>query len=207
MSRFDYVFVDIDTQHDFMDPDGKLYVPGAEEIVPRLKRLLGAAAACHIPVLSSADCHSPDDPEFEQFPPHCIRGTAGQRKLCETLLDHRTIVEPHDMTPNPAALLALHDQIIFHKTTFDVFSNRNFARVIDSIEAERFIVFGVATDYCVRAAALGLLHRDCQVTIVSDAVRAVARETEAEACEALRAAGADWGTTDHIVESVGEHHR
>lgn len=203
MSQFEYVFVDIDTQHDFVDLAGKLYVPGAEKIVPNINRLLRAAATWHIPVLSSADNHAADDPEFRQFPPHCVHGTPGQRKLRETLLDHRVIVEPHDTIPNPAALLSLHDQVIFHKTTFDVFSNPNFARLVDAVEVGRFVVFGVATDFCVRAAALGLLHRDCQVTIVSDAVRAVARETEAQAREALRVAGADWATTEHVIELVG----
>ena len=203
MSRFEYVFVDIDTQHDFMDPGGKLYVPGAEEIVPNLRRLVSTASACRIPLLSSADNHAPDDPEFRQFPPHCVRGTAGQRKLKETLLDHRLVVEPHDVISNPAALLSLHDQVVFHKATFDVFSNPNFARLIDAIEVDRFIVFGVASDYCVRAAALGLLHRDGRVAIVSDAVRAVSRETEAQAREVLRAAGADWWTTEQVIERAG----
>lgn len=203
MSRWDYIFVDIDTQHDFMDRDGKLYIPGAEQIVPCLKQLLGAAKMWHIPVLSTADNHAPDDPEFAQFPPHCVRGTPGQRKLSETLLDHRVVVEPHDTIPNPAELLSLHDQVIFHKTNLDIFTNRNFGRLIDSLEAGHFILFGVATDYCIRITALGLLHRDCQVTIVRDAVRAIARETEDQTHNALRIAGADWATTEHVIELAG----
>ena len=33
------IFWDVDTQHDFMDPDGKLYVQGAELIKPKLEQL------------------------------------------------------------------------------------------------------------------------------------------------------------------------
>ena len=32
-------FVDIDTQFDFMDPRGRLYVPGAEYIIDNIKKL------------------------------------------------------------------------------------------------------------------------------------------------------------------------
>ncbi len=204
MSHWEYIFVDVDTQHDFMDPTGRLFVPGADQIVPNLKRLIHTARARHIPVFSTADNHAPDDPEFREFPPHCVRGTAGQRKLRETLLDHRIVVEPHDTFPDPASLPALHDQIIFHKAAIDVFHNANLGRLVDAIEVGRYVVFGVATDYCIRTAALGLLHRNCLVTIVSDAVRGISPDTEAQSRRALIAAGAEWATTDHVIEMVAE---
>ena len=36
------IFWDVDTQVDFMLPGGKLYVPGAEKLIPNLKRLTDA---------------------------------------------------------------------------------------------------------------------------------------------------------------------
>lgn len=201
MPRWDRIFVDIDTQFDFLDPSGRLYVPGAERIVPNLRRLV-AAAAGGIPILSSADAHAPDDPEFAQFPPHCIRGTAGQRKLDATLLLNRVVLDPEPRMPNPAELLGRYDQIIFHKTTLDVFGNPNFARIIEEVEVGCYIVFGVATDYCVRAAAMGLLQRGRAVTLVADAIAAVSVEGAQRTCEELRRAGARFGTTDEILREV-----
>ncbi|HET7040554.1 MAG TPA: hypothetical protein VFI13_00985, partial [Gemmatimonadales bacterium] len=58
------IFWDVDTQHDFMDPDGKLYVPGAEAIVPVLGQLTGYAHAHGIRVLASADDHVPGHREL-----------------------------------------------------------------------------------------------------------------------------------------------
>ena len=79
-------FLDVDTQRDFMLPTGALYVPGAERILPKLRRLFDFARKNEISILSSVDAHVPDDPEFKQFPPHCVQGTEGQRKVDETLL-------------------------------------------------------------------------------------------------------------------------
>jgi len=203
MPRWDCVFVDVDTQHDFLDTTGALYVPASNEIVPNLRRLVAAAAACRVPILSSADNHPPNDPEFRRFPPHCVRGTSGQAKLRQTLLDNRTVFEPADRITDPASLLEIYAQIVFHKTTFDVFSNPNFERLIDAIDVGRYVVFGVATDYCVRAAVLGLRRRGRQVMLVGDAIRAVAARTEAEACREFHAAGVIWTTTDHVVDMVG----
>ena len=58
------VFVDVDTQIDFLYPAGALYVPGAEALLPVLARLNQYAAAQSIPVLSTMDAHLEDDPEF-----------------------------------------------------------------------------------------------------------------------------------------------
>jgi len=201
MPWWDRIFVDIDTQFDFLAPSGRLYVPGAERIVPNLRRLVVAAAG-RIPILSSADAHVPDDPEFAQFPPHCVRGTAGQQKLDATLLLNRAVLEPAPLVPNPAELLGRYDQIIFRKTTLDVFGNPNFARIIEEIDVGCYIVFGVATDYCVRAAAMGLRKRGRPVTLVVDAVAAVSVEGAQRTCDELRCAGARFSTTDEILREI-----
>ncbi len=93
------VFWDVDTQHDFMRPDGKLYVPGAETIVPNLKRLTDYAHAHGIRIVASADDHVKghrelsEQPDFrETFPEHCMHGTPGQKKIPETALRDPLVV-------------------------------------------------------------------------------------------------------------------
>src|SRR5690349_24009040 len=84
------IFWDVDTQYDFMRADGKLYVPDAEKVIPNLKRLTDYAHQNDIRVVASADDHSPGDRELsdhpnwrDTFPPHCMRGTPGQKKIPE----------------------------------------------------------------------------------------------------------------------------
>src|SRR3954452_24195477 len=88
------VLWDVDTQGDFMLPEGKLYVPGAEETAPAMRRLVAAARASGIPHVASADDHELTDPEISDepdfantFPPHCLRGTRGAQKIPETEQD------------------------------------------------------------------------------------------------------------------------
>jgi nicotinamidase/pyrazinamidase len=85
------VLWDVDTQVDFMLPEGKLYVPGAEETAPAMARLVAVARAAGIPHVASADDHELTDPEISEtpdfrttYPPHCLRGTHGARKVPET---------------------------------------------------------------------------------------------------------------------------
>src|ERR1700722_13096247 len=133
------VFVDVDTQIDFLFPAGALYVPGAERLLPAIARLNHFAAAQGIPLISTTDAHSENDPEFRQWPPHCVVGTTGQLKPAETLLADRA------------------KQIIVEKQMLDVFANPDFPALLDHLGAERYVVYGVATDYCVRCAVTGLL--------------------------------------------------
>ncbi len=181
------VFLDVDTQVDFMLPTGSLYVPGAEEIVPNLKKLLAHAQEQHIPVLSSADAHAPDDPSFAEWPPHCVVGTPGQRHIPETLLPAAVVI------PNrPGALsrpVEWSGQFIIEKQAYDVSTNANFEEILAWLGDRRFVVFGVATEYCVLSSVLALRRRDRPVDLVMDAIRAITEEGGRKAIEKMTAAG------------------
>jgi nicotinamidase/pyrazinamidase len=178
------VFVDVDTQLDFLYPAGALYVPGAEHILPEIERLNRYAAAHQIPVLSTTDAHGEDDPEFRDWPPHCIAGTIGQHKPAGTLLERRTIV------PNREARIALEaPQILLEKQTIDAFATRSLPWLLDELQAERFVVYGVVTEICVLCAVRGLSRRGKRVTVVADAVQALSEEKAAQALDEVRKLG------------------
>ena len=160
------ILIDEDTQLDFMLPAGALYVPGAEKLIPTLARILEGARERGLPIISSVDAHAENDPEFADWPAHCVAGTHGQHKVPVTLLPGRAVV------PNrPDAILPDHaPQVIVEKQTLDVFSNPNLLRLLDRYPNEECAVLGVATDYCVRCAIEGLLQAGRKVRIVTDAI-------------------------------------
>jgi nicotinamidase/pyrazinamidase len=184
----DRVFMDVDTQIDFMDPGGKLYVPGAEEIVPNLARLMAYARERNIPVLSSADAHAPDDPEFKIWPPHCVIGTPGQRHIKETLLAGAMTVPMHSRPFIPPRIWP--PQIILEKDVYETAANPNFDAILEALGPRRYVVFGVATEYCVRADVLSLRLRNKSVELVVDAIKAITEEGGRKALDEMVNAGA-----------------
>jgi len=170
MDKNKVLFIDIDTQNDFMFKEGKLYVPDAENIIENLKKLTEFAYRNNIPIFSSVDSHRQDDPEFKQFPPHCIKGTEGQKKINETKIKEPLFI-PFDKTMKID--FTKYRQFIFEKDKLSVFSNPNFEKAIEEIGKEIFVVYGVATEYCVKECVEGLLERNKKVYIVVDAIKAV----------------------------------
>src|SRR5437899_1869458 len=85
MQSRDYIFWEVDVQADFMLPGGKLYVPGAEKILPNIRRLTDAARQDRVFLVSHGCFHTPNDPEFKIFPPHCVKGTPGSELVPEAL--------------------------------------------------------------------------------------------------------------------------
>jgi nicotinamidase/pyrazinamidase len=203
-ARYATIFVDIDTQHDFMDPRGALYVPGAEQIIPNLKRLLAVAIEHRIPVVSTADHHAPDDPEFSTygFPAHCVAGTPGAQRLPYTLLADRAILDPDESAPSLPALLTRHSQVIFRKRMLDIWTSVAASQLLEQVEAGAWYVFGVATDYCVKSAALGLAKAGQPTYVVTDAVRAITAEGEKTAMDEMQAAGVRFATTEQVLERL-----
>jgi nicotinamidase/pyrazinamidase len=181
------VFWDVDTQYDFIMPDGKLYVPRAEAIIPRLKRLTDFAHTRGIRIIASADDHVAghrelsDHPDFvETYPPHCMRGTPGQRKIPETSLKNSLVLEPEPQDPEALSeRIAKHQgDILFLKHWFDVFTNANVDTVLRVLDPEVIVLYGVALDVCNKYAIEGLLtHRpQTKLYVVTDATKAIRYE-------------------------------
>jgi len=187
------VFFDIDTQIDFLFPAGALYAPGAEKIIGTVAKLNHHAAKHGIPVVSTMDAHSENDPEFRDWPHHCVVDTIGQQKPASTLLEKRIIV------PNSPCSVALNDQILLQKQAFSALSNLNFAVLIDLLGAERYVVYGVVTEVCVKFAAFGLLERGKRVEIVTDAICALNEENGAKTLKEFQAAGISLTTFGQVV--------
>lgn len=188
-------FIDIDTQFDFMDPTGALYVPGAEKIVPQLRGLLSYARSQGHPIIASVDAHGADDAEFAEFPPHCLAGTPGQAKIKATRLEHALVIPKQGPLPDLTGVT----EVVLEKTEFNLFGNPYTENVLQALGITDCVVFGVATDYCVRAAALTLKERGYGVTVVSDAVKPVTPEGGDEAEIAFEQAGIHWRSTGDIL--------
>jgi nicotinamidase/pyrazinamidase len=194
-------FLDVDTQRDFMLSAGALYVPGAERIIPKLRRLFDFARKNEISILSSADSHVTNDVEFQQFPPHCVQGTEGQRKIDDTLLPRPLILQNKPVDRNLLDAVRKHQQIIIEKQTLDLFSNPVSERLLRVLPPHA-IVFGVATEYCVKMACLGLRRIGVRTALVSDAIRALTPKTEKEALEEMRRAGVELVALDALLEAA-----
>ena len=198
------VFWDVDTQVDFLLPGGKLYVPGAEKLIPNLKRLVEAARQGRVFLVSDADFHDPDDEEFKQWPPHCVRGTPGQQKVPETVISGCFSV-PNDPSARVPENLLAYPQILLEKQTLDVFDNPHADKVVGRLRRAwapvepEFCVFGVVTEYCVRLAAKGLLDRGQRVALVTDAIETLNPTDGKRTLDELTARGARLITTDQAL--------
>jgi nicotinamidase/pyrazinamidase len=164
------IFLDIDTQIDFMLPDGRLYLEESRHIFQNLHRLLEYALTKGILILQTADTHTEDDPEFETygFPAHCVADTPGWRRIPQTdLIPDRIIPKAFS-----AEVSSPRDErvILIEKPSFSITSNVNAVRFLDTLRPCHFIAFGVATEGCVRRSILSLRELGFEVSVVIDAV-------------------------------------
>lgn len=202
---------DVDTQVDFIMANGKLAVPGAEAILPNLAALTDWAHRSGIRIVATADDHDvghaeiTDHPDWQTtFPPHCMRGTDGQKKVSATALRDPLVLQPVPLDPADVvrAVQAHRGDILLNKPGTDVFRwNPNAATVLASLAPDCVIVYGVATDFCVRAAVAGLarLHPQGSLVIVVDAIRGINEAASAALMLEWRAAGHGVMTTAEVL--------
>ena len=208
------VLIDVDTQHDFCARDGALFVPGADALADTFGALIARAIAVGAPIVGSVDSHAFDAWEFEGapeagpsgerpgFPAHCVKGTSGWLKLSATLAPRARFVPNVKIERDTLASLATAhapQQLLLEKEVYSLFANPNAEAILEHVlgtpaRPARFLVFGVALDYCVRAATLGLIEwlartgRAGEVWLVRDATASVdARNGEAAALACVSA--------------------
>jgi nicotinamidase/pyrazinamidase len=198
------IFWEVDAQEDFMTPSGKLYVPGAEKLLHNIRRLTDAARQGRVLLVSHGCIHTKDDPEFAQFPPHCIQETPGARLVPEALTEKYITVRNDPAVKLPADFEPFH-QILLEKQTLDIFESHHAEALLDRLPRDaEFIVFGVVTEYCVRLAAKGLLERGRRVAVVSDAIETLNPAEARRTMKELTALGAETITTNDALRRL-EH--
>jgi nicotinamidase/pyrazinamidase len=199
MRSSEHILWCVDAQEDFMRPGGKLYVPGAEKLLPNIRRLVDAARDGRVFLVSHGCFHTVDDPEFKTFPPHCIKGTPGAEFVPEAMTAKyvRVANEPGSSLPED---FLQKQQIILEKQTLDIFESRHADALLQRLDRNaEFVVFGVVTEYCVRLAAKGLLERGRKVCVVRDAIETLSREADERTILELKALGANLVTTDEAL--------
>lgn len=213
MTKIDVLFQDC--QNDFFPPKGALAVPGAVSIRANLERILKFAFSNGLRVLLFEDMHIEGDPEFKVFPPHCIKGTEGSKLIEEIAVNPKEtqICMSHKFSGNgetfsdpllKAGVLPSSDHentpLVFEKNVIDVFSEKSFASYIDARHPDVVLLCGVATDYCIKAAALGLREKGIKVYLLIDAIAGVFEEGTRDALEMMRKAGVQFITTERLTQ-------
>jgi nicotinamidase/pyrazinamidase len=205
MRSRDYVLWEVDVQADFMLPDGKLYVPGAERLLPNIRKLTDAARRDEVFLVSHGCFHPANDPEFSQFPPHCLKGTPGAEFVPEALAEKSVRIE-NDAAAMLPEDLSKFQQIILEKQTFDIFETLHADALVERLgDAAEFVVFGVVTEYCIGCAVRGLLKRKRRVAVVADAIETLTPEVGKKTLSDLEGMGARIVTTTEILDKLAQH--
>jgi nicotinamidase/pyrazinamidase len=198
-----FIFWEVDAQADFMLPGGKLYVPGAEKLLPNIRRLTDAAREAKVFLVSHGCFHAPDDPEFKIFPPHCVKGTAGAELVPEALTEKVARV-PNDAAAKLPEDLSKYQQILLEKQTLNIFESRHAEALVRRLGSQaEFVVFGVVTEYCVSFAAKGLLERGRRVAVVQDAIETLKQEDGRKTIAELERLGARLTNADQALRALG----
>ncbi len=181
MSNIKTLFWNVDTQEDFIDQAGKLYVKGAEEIRPILKQITDFAKTEGIKVINTCDYHYINSnelssvPDFEtSFPEHCMAGTSGAEFISETQPEAPVLI---DWDPDLAIFTVFDDpvrfrNIVIQKDAFDVFKgNPHTEKILQLLNPDQVFVYGVTTNVCVDKAVIGLSERGIKVYVFEDAIK------------------------------------
>jgi nicotinamidase/pyrazinamidase len=199
----DYIFWEVDVQRDFVLPGGSLYVPGAEKLLPNIRRLTDAARQGKVFLASHGDFHPPDDPEFKIFPPHCVKGTPGSELVPEAITENVARV-PNQLDARLPQDLYKYQQVLLEKQTLSIFESRHADALVEKLGSHpEFVVFGVVTEYCVSFAVKGLLDRGRRVAVVTDAIETLNKEEGEKAVAEFVRRGARLTTTDQALAAIG----
>jgi nicotinamidase/pyrazinamidase len=136
-----------------------------------------------------------------------MKGSPGAELLPEACAPRHLVI------PNEAGFVVPEDlgafqQVILQKNTLDVFANphaNEFLGRLNTKSSPQFegnpeiVVFGVATEYCVRCAADGLLRKGHRVAIVTDAIKALDEGKGRDVLDELQSRGARLISTEEAL--------
>lgn len=210
------LFINVDTQKDFMEKEGALYVKDAESINDNLQKLTKFAKEYNISVVNTMDFHSPnsmeisDKPDFiNTFPTHCIAGTEGSEFISAT--NHHQfgresyyVVRYDDKEIDKSAFNKARNVIIY-KDKFDVFAGNCLSEVaIKSLNPNTIFVYGVTSQICVNYAVIGLRERGYKVVVIKDAIKELPNLPLETILKVWEEKGVILETTDNVINNLSK---
>jgi nicotinamidase/pyrazinamidase len=191
----------VDVQADFTEyRDGALAVPDTgRDYVEAVTEATRNFKNSGLPIFATRDYHPADHVSFftshagkkpfdvirigdrEQvlWPPHCIQETPGAE-----------ILIPPDLI---TAVVSTGDRSEFESYSGfrdDGGRESGLKQLLQDVGAKELIVYGLATDYCVRATVLHALEEGFGVTLLAGLSRGITPEGTKEALEEIQTAGA-----------------
>jgi nicotinamidase/pyrazinamidase len=190
----------VDLQGDFTKAKkGSLAVEGTDDAY--LKSVADATAklkAAGFPVYATQDWHPANHASFAAnhqgkkpfdviklhgkdqvlWPPHCVQNTPG----AEILLDKKLFkaVVKTGMNPQYDSYSGFQD---------DAGEKTNLDKILKKAGIKQVVVYGIATDYCVKATAESAATAGYKVIMVKNLSRGVAPDTSAKALDEMKAKG------------------
>lgn len=179
MKRNKTLLVIVDCQNDFMNSDGKLYVPGATDIKENIKHLVDEHEKNDGCIIYTQDWHHYDSKELSEspdyvntFPKHCMAGTLGAELIDEVRPNRYDTVINWDQDMS-LSVLPRSFKILLRKDKFDfVTGNPNSTELMSIIknEFDEVNIIGVSGNICVNYAALGLRNMGFKVNVVEKCI-------------------------------------
>jgi nicotinamidase/pyrazinamidase len=113
------------------------------------------------------------------WPPHCVQGTENARILVDNNLFLAVVQKGRDKQYDSYS--AFQDDG-GHKTEMEAILRHN--------GIEKIVLYGIATDYCVRATVMDAIQAGFQVMVIEELCRGVAPDTSEQALKEMKGAGA-----------------
>jgi nicotinamidase-related amidase len=141
----------VDMLNDFIRKDGALYCgQTAENIIPHIQAKLIENRKNDNLIIYLQDCHSPDDVEFNRFPPHAVINTFGSEVIPE--------------------LTSKENDIVIKKRRYSGFYGTNLDVILWTNKVTVVEIVGVCTSICVMDTVGGLANRDIKTIVPASCV-------------------------------------
>jgi nicotinamidase/pyrazinamidase len=160
----------VDVQNDFADPNGGLAVGGGSAILPLVNASVADALVGGAFVVYTQDWHPESTPHFAKdggtWPVHCVAGTWGAELF------------PALDVAGPSVLKGANGEDGYSGFTMrDPVSGETQPTELEALlrehGAERVVIVGLATDYCVKATALDAVALGFETIVLAAATAAV----------------------------------
>ncbi len=173
----------VDTQNDFADPGGSLYVAGGEAAVSFINEQIAAAQAAGAFVVYTQDWHPESTPHFQKdggvWPVHCVKETWGA-EFHPKLEVVGPVVRKGTGGEDGYSGFTMRDPESGEETPTEL------ERMLRERDIERIYVVGLATDYCVKETVIDGAHAGFDTVVLAGGTRAV----DMEEGDGFRAVGA-----------------